>query len=598
MRVRNSDLVSLCFTNCYTSSEGWFKPNVCRKLMNKQIILCFFICAVACPPSSFAALDRVFDFALLDGSGEFHQLSRYKHRDAVVLMAYDHFCESMSSMVQDYQAVANQFSERDIDFLLIDSLDLGRSQLASFEIGLPILEDDGQLVSESLGIQKAGEVIVLNPHRLSIYFRGSPSDDLPQTLDSLSEIEDTLKFDVPGCELKFPVAEQHTQFPPDYETEVAPIIIENCVECHRQGGVGPFALDSYIMLLGWSPMIREVILNKRMPPTQVDPYIGHSDDARRLEKSEMQTLVHWINAGAPRGAGESDPLELFNFSPIENWFLGPPDHIASGASNDVPPTGVLDYIYDDIDLEFDEDKWVRAIQYKPGDSSVLHHLVTFVTAPEEDFWGPERNKQDVTRRFLGSYSPGKSNVEIFPKGTGVFIPKGYKLSMQFHYVTNGQRTTDASQLALYFSEEKNLQERFVQAVAARFIVPSNEPNHLIRAAHLFEENVVLTGVRAKMNYRGKKMKFAIEEVDGVLREIFSIPAYNYGWQPHYTLDKPEVITAGTRVHVIGAFDNSISNPANPDPDKELKFGLNSWDEMFTGYFTFHNASAEMTQNDK
>ena len=257
----------------------------------------------------------------------------------------------------------------------------------------------------------------------------------------------------------------------------------------------------------------------------------------------------------------------------------------------------MDYLYDDIDLQFDEDKWVRAIQYKPGDSSVLHHLVTFVTAPEEDFWGPERTEQDVTRRFLGSYSPGKSKAETFPKGTGVFIPKGYKLSMQFHYVTNGQRTTDASQLGLYFSEEKNLQERFVQAVASRFVLPPNEPNHLMRAEHLFEEAVVLTGVRAKMNYRGKKMKFAIEEADGLLREIFSIPAYNFGWQPHYTLDKPEIIAAGTRVHVIGAFDNSISNPTNPDPSKELKFGLNSWDEMFTGYFTFHKKPSDVSQYD-
>ena len=101
--------------------------------------------------------------------------------------------------------------------------------------------------------------------------------------------------------------------------------------------------------------------------------------------------------------------------------------------------------------------------------------------------------------------------------------------------------------------------------------------------------MVITGVRARMNYRGKRMKFAIEERDGVKRDIFSIPAYNYGWQPHYVLDKPLALEAGTKVHVIGALDNSISNPTNPDPEKEVNFGLNSWDEMFTGYFTFYEA---------
>ena len=106
---------------------------------------------------------------------------------------------------------------------------------------------------------------------------------------------------------------------------------------------------------------------------------------------------------------------------------------------------------------------------------------------------------------------------------------------------------------------------------------------------IIDEEVVITGVRARMNYRGKKMKFAIEETNGELREIFSVPAYNYGWQPHYILGQPEVLPAGTKVHVIGAFDNSISNPTNPDPEKELTFGLNSWDEMFTGYFTYYKS---------
>ena len=82
------------------------------------------------------------------------------------------------------------------------------------------------------------------------------------------------------------------------------------------------------------------------------------------------------------------------------------------------------------------------------------------------------------------------------------------------------------------------------------------------------------------------MKFSIEEADGIIKDIFSIPAYNYGWQPHYKLNEPLILKAGTKVHVRGALDNSISNPTNPDPEKEVTFGLNSWDEMFTGYFTF------------
>ena len=537
--------------------------------------------------TAHSALDRIIDFALLDEEGVFHQLSRYQHKDAVVLMSFDQACQLMPAMLAEYDDIVSEFSTNGIEFLLIDSEGSGREKLASLRLNVPILEDSGQLVSESLGFKNSGEVLMLNPERLSVYFRGPVSPDLRTSLSSMESIQDTLELEPRGCKIEYPDKVAHELNPPDYATDVAPIIIENCVACHNQGGVGPFAFDSYVMVLGWSPMIREVLMNKRMPPMQVDPDIGHSDNARYLPTKELQTLVHWIDAGAPRGLSATDPLEKFEPANEDRWVLGEPDYIVSAKSHDVPPTGVLDYIYDRVDLPFVEDKWLRAVEYKAGDSSVLHHLVTFVTSPDEDFWGKERDEIYAERRFVESYSPGKVNAKVFEKGTGVFIPKGSSLSMQFHYVTNGRRTTDSSRIGLYFSEEQNLRERLVQVVSSRFVLPPNEPNFELQADFVFESPVVLTGVRAKMNYRGKRMKFSIEEADGIIKDIFSIPAYNYGWQPHYKLNEPLVLEAGTKIHVRGALDNSISNPTNPDPDKEVTFGLNSWDEMFTGYFTFN-----------
>ena len=537
--------------------------------------------------TAHSALDRIIDFALLDEKGVFHQLSRYQHKDAVVLMSFDQSCQFMPAMLAEYDDIVSEFSSNGIEFLLIDSEGLGREMLASLRLNVPILEDSGQLVSESLGFERSGEVLIVNPVRLSVYFRGPVSPDLRTSLSSMESIQDTLELEPRGCKIEYPDKVAHELNTPDYATDVAPIIIENCVACHNQGGVGPFAFDSYVMVLGWSPMIREVLMNKRMPPMQVDPDIGHSDNARYLPTKELQTLVHWIDAGAPRGLSATDPLENFEPANEDRWVLGEPDYIVSAKSHDVPPTGVLDYVYDRADLPFVEDKWLRAVEYKAGDSSVLHHLVTFVTAPDEDFWGKERDEIYTERRFVESYSPGKVNAKIFEKGTGVFIPKGSSLSMQFHYVTNGRRTTDSSRIGLYFSEEQNLRERLVQVVSSRFVLPPNEPNFELQADFVFESPVVLTGVRAKMNYRGKRMKFSIEEADGIIKDIFSIPAYNYGWQPHYKLNEPLVLEAGTKIYVRGALDNSISNPTNPDPDKEVTFGLNSWDEMFTGYFTFN-----------
>lgn len=545
-----------------------------------------------CSAPVTAALDRVGDFALLDSAGEFHQLSRYQHRKALVLMAYDHNCDVMGPLLANYQAISSKYTDQDIEFLLIDSLDLGRAALLEFETELPILEDDGQLVSETLGIERAGDVLVLNPERLSLYYRGPVAGRLDAIVAGVltGSIEDTEKISGSGCEIDYPVKAAHLLSVPDYTTDIAPIIVKNCAECHRQGGVGPFALDSYIMVLGWSPMIREVLLNKRMPPTQVDPYVGHSENARYLSVQELQSVIHWIDARAPRGEGELDPLEQLDFGTASRWQLGEPDYIVTGPDNEVAATGVMDYLYDDIELPFTEDKWISALQYQAGDQSVLHHLMTFVTATGEDFWGAERQQEAVTRRFVEGYAPGVSQAIVYPQGTGVRIPTGHGLSMQFHYVTNGQATIDITRLGLYFSDEPALSEILSQVVSPRFVLPPHAHEFAMQAQHLFEEAVVIIGVRARMSYRGKKMKFAVERPDGSLQDIFSVPAYNYGWQPHYLLQTPVVLPAGSSVHVIGAFDNSISNPSNPDPDKEVRFGVESWEEMFTGYLSYYKSA--------
>ena len=541
-----------------------------------------------CQSSALAGLDRLNDFALLDASGQFHQLSRYQHSKALVLMAYRADCPAMAEQLESYKQAQAKYSDQGVEFLLIDSADLGRSTLASYGLSLPLLEDDGQLVSESFEIRETGEVLVLNPLRSSLYYRGAPSEALDFALAKViaGGVNDTLNTPNTGCPINYAAAEKHKKSPPDYVTEVAPIIKKNCVGCHRQGGVGPFAMDSHIMMMGWSPMVREVLLNKRMPPTQVDPYVGHSEDARYLSKQELQTLIHWIDAGAPAGEFTADPLETVP-EQDSGWVLGEPDFIATAPEQEVPATGVLDYRYAYVDLAFTEDKWISAVQYRAGDASVLHHLMTFITAPDEDFWGPERDELVVTRRFVEGYSPGTDNVSVFNEGTGVLIPKGHRLAMQLHYVTNGQATLDSTRLGLYFSDAEGLQEKLVQAVATRFELPANTPNFPQQASHVFSHAAMITGVRARMNYRGKKMKFLVETAAGVQTEIFSVPAYNYGWQPHYVLDEPVEIAAGSRVIVKGALDNSVSNPTNPDPDRVISFGLESWEEMFAGIFSFY-----------
>jgi hypothetical protein len=571
-----------CRSNLQSAKNLWILHMGLAKFFSS---LAFFTASIF-SPISFAAIERVGDFALLDDHGEFHQISRYIHRSAVVMMSYSPSCAGMGSKLESFQALRAKYAENNIEFLLIDS---SPSQKLNDSFDVPMLRDSGQLVTEALEIANAGEVMVFNPERLSLFYRGPVDGDLGDTLESVvnDQIRDTIESETFGCALEFPVREMHASNPPDYSTEVALVVLKNCSECHRWGGVGPFALDSYVSVLGWSPMIREVLLNKRMPPMQVDPSIGHSSGAKYISTEDRQTLIHWMAAGAPRGDGEVDPLELVPIEKVFEWELGEPDFIVETPPNDVPAVGVQDYVYSEAELTFDEDKWVRAFQYRPDKEAVLHHLMTFVSSPEEDFWGAERYENSVTRRFVGSYIPGANPATQFPEGAAVFIPKGYKLSMQSHYVSNGVATTDETAIGLYFSEKKDNKEILTQAVSSRFVIPPYENNHPMHASYQFSDAAQLTAVRSRMNFRGKKMKFTLETPDGVMRDIFSIPAYNYGWQPNYILDQAQAIPAGGIVHVTGAFDNSLSNPFNPDPTQEVEFGINSWEEMFTGYLTFY-----------
>jgi len=564
--------------------------------MDKLRDLVIAALAITLTSSTYALPDRVGDFALLDSDGAFHQLSRYRNREALVLMSFDNRCASIDTAIGQLKSLQRDWSDQGVAFGLIDSsgeadIQIIRATKARHGLDLPLLIDNGQLVTETLRLTRAGEVAILDPERLTLIYRGVALESAAQSLanEIAGTADNTIITESAGCELNFPMRESHLATNPDYATEIAPIIAEQCASCHREGGIGPFAMDSHLMLQGWSPMIREVLLTKRMPPTQVDPYIGHFSNARYISDTDLQRLVHWIDAGAPRGGADTDPLTQLQFPDRREWQLGEPDFIVKAPAHEIPATGVLDYINVEVELPFEEDKWIRAVQYIAGDEAVLHHLLSYVTAPREAVQEESPVAVNASTRFLEGYAPGKVDAITFPQNTGVYIPQGHNLSMQFHYTANGRATVDETLLGLYMHDDPPAYENFTESVSGMFRIPPFAGNHAASAEYVFAEDVVVTGLRPHMHFRGKDMKLSAELPDGSITELLSVPNYSYAWQPTYVLEEPVNLPAGTMVHVTGTFDNSEHNPANPDPSKELTFGLQSWDEMFIGYWTYHSA---------
>lgn len=562
----------------------------------------------------YATPERIGNFALIDHQGVSHQLRKYADHKAVVLISHSASCAENINNQHKYRLLRSTWENQGVVFLMINSANETLQQIRQsdelYNYDMPILLDDAQLVAEALGLSKSGELVVVEPSRFQVLYRGgldiqaqranperglieraartSLEDAVKVAIAGEANSSNTVSTEISGCELKFPSRDMHVGNAPDYAAHVAPVIEEKCVSCHIEGGIGPFAMNSYQMIQGWSPMIREVLMTKRMPPAQVDPNIRHFSNARNLEPEEMQLLVHWIDAGSPRGDSAIDPLSLIEPSKSE-WELGDPDFIVEVPAFTIPATGVLDYQNTTINLPFEEDKWVKSVQHIPGDRRVLHHLLSYIVPANYDEKIVEGENDDY-REFLEGYAPGKDEAATYPDGSGMFVPKGSAVQMSIHYTTFGKETVDNTRIGLWFADaapEFQYSTYSLSHGGQNLQIPPGASNHQMSASYVFEDEVIVHGLRPHMHYRGKNMRFSVIYPDGSKDDMLNVPDYNFAWQPTYRLTEPMLLPSGSRVMIEGAFDNSEFNLGNPDPTAAVVGGAQSWDEMFIGYISYH-----------
>lgn len=573
--------------------------------------------SIAMAASAVAAPEKVRDFGLIANNGDQYQLTRLGYNKAVVLITQSNSCASNINDLHKYKVLRSNWGQEGVEFFMLnatgnESRDAINQLASTYDIDFPIMIDDSQLVAESLNIKQAGEILVLDPNTRQLVYRGPLDKPVrrrgenadappPQLLkESLAKViageatGETVVVDMPSadCGYDFPVAEMHAKATPDYVKDVAPILKENCAQCHVEGGIGPFAMDSYDIVRGWAPMMREVIMTKRMPPAQVDPHFKSFTNANYLSIEETQQLVHWIDAGSPRGEGKVDPLkDLPRLA--QGWQLGEPDAIVDVPEFTVPATGVIDYLNPTIDLDFKEDKYITAVQFIPGDTRAMHHLLSYIVSPESTEIMDEANVRD----FLEGYAPGKTDATVFPEDSAVFLPAGYDLRLSVHYTPFGKEVLDRTKIGLYFADEKPTYKFLTKSISyggSNLEIAPNDPEHAMNMTYVWEDDVMLYAMRPHMHYRGKSFRFTAIYPDGTREVLLNVPNYNFAWQPTYRLAEPIHLPAGTRVVNDAVFDNSEFNPGVPDPTAVVKGGPQSWDEMFIGYYTY----TVLTEEDK
>lgn len=604
----------------------------------KKSLLLIMSTAIAGFSASAMAGERVGDFALIDHLGAQHHMAWYDDQRAVVILpqGVDSTDAAALDALQDLRA---RYEQQGVSFFLLNpGLQTDReavvADLAEMGVELPVLMDDTHLVTEALGVTRMDEVVVYDPSSFEISYRGPIQAATETAITGLlnGERSDLVAVAGTGSMIANNIAE-HASL--SYVNDIAPIIAENCAECHREGGIAPFAMDSSLAVQGWSPMIREVVLTKRMPPGQIDNKVGHKmKNEMNLSDEEMQKLVRWVDAGSPVD-GDEDPLTALTW-PDTKWTLGEPDMIVKIPATTVPATGVVDYKDIVVDLDLDEERWVRGSEVAPGAPEVLHHIITTVVPPgggedpqalflkainslpeeraaairAEMFAAVAAGEQpNIDKIFrdnpeidvgtllggggpdqasIAGYAPGNS-VSLNPEGVGGRLVPGTKLSFQMHYTTSGKEQTDETEIGIYFYPEGYIpEERMGGGVGNAFTIaiPAGAKDHEMELVTYIKNDAEIHSLMPHMHFRGKRMKFTAVYPDGSEEVLLSVPAYSFNWQLAHELAEPLAVPGGTKIVATGAFDNSGQNPYNPDPTIEVNWGEQSWEEMFMGFYSW------------
>ena len=535
--------------------------------------------------------DRVDNFRLMDHSGGSSELYYFADVKAVAVMAHNSLCAQAAGTAQGLQALQNDLAADHLQVLLVNSDLLDRRDdilgaVAANALQTPVLMDTTQIIGESLGLTAAGEVLVIDPKGWRLAYRGDIGG-ARQAIAQLTGVSTSAASqsaapvgDAANCTIDYPeIADRSQHANISYAETIAPMLAENCVSCHREGGIGPWAMSDYNMVRGFAPMIREVVRTQRMPPWHADPHVGSFSNNRSLSDAEIRTLVHWIEAGAPRGDGADLLAAMKRHWP--QWAMGEPDVIIEIPPEQVPATGVVDYRYKMVQNPLTEDAWVKAAEIIPGDRAVLHHVITTFGELETEGRRAGRLKRG-TGGGLGGYVPGDEG-DPFPSNTGVLLPANATIQFQMHYTTSGRATTDVSQIGLYLHKDKPEHElQSLILLNPRINIPAGADNHSDVAQRVIDRDILVYSLLPHAHYRGKASEFVAHYPDGRVEKLLSVPRYDFNWQTTYTLEQPKRLPAGTRIVHRTWWDNSARNPANPDANRAVPWGEQSFDEMLFG----------------
>ena len=380
---------------------------------------------------------------------------------------------------------------------------------------------------------------------------------------------------------------------PTFSKDVAPILFQNCVGCHRPGEVGPFPLLTYQDARKRAKQLAKLTASRIMPPWK--PVAGHEEfkNARVLTDEEIAVFKAWLDAGAPEGEAKDLPLPP-KFP--EGWQAGPPDMILKVAKPfPVPAEGPDIYVHFVFPMNLEKDKYVKAVQILPSNRRLAHHGVIILDgsgtarklAAQQggDHYPNFGGAGFIPRGFLPGYAPGMTTrldkSESASDDLSITLGKGLDIVLQMHYHPTGMEGTDQPQIGLYFTDKPPKRGPAIIGMANNDVdIPAGAKEHKRADSFTVPVDFEVGNIWGHMHMIGKVVRVWADLPDGHKKDMLLINDWDFNWQDTYIYKKPFILPKGTVVNAEWVWDNTADNPRNPhSPPKRVIWGEGSTDEM-------------------
>jgi len=382
-----------------------------------------------------------------------------------------------------------------------------------------------------------------------------------------------------------------------FAKDVAPILQEKCQECHRAGSMAPMSLLTYEEARPWAKAIRERVITRQMPPWHIDPTVGVQKfkNDMSLSQAQVDTIVHWVDEGAPLGDRKDMPAPR-QWPSADEWKatkeLGPPDLIVKSEDWTMPARHQDVWWRPSADIGLTEPRWVRAVEIRPGSLAgrkITHHAVAYLAQEDPESILPGTAAELRGRAMLMEWAIGKG-YDLYRPDTGKLLKPGSKISWDIHYHAVGEEIKDHVEIGIWLYK-KGEEPKYRTYLTPFQAIKGQDRSRLVDIAPnsisvsqqvtVLPRPAMLENFQPHMHLRGKAMMVEAILPDGSTEVVSYVGKFNFNWMTNYIYadDAAPMYPKGTMIRVTAWYDNTRANPNNPDPDQWVGFGDRTVDEM-------------------